>query len=339
MLEKTFDPAEAEPRLYKAWETSGAFKPRDGGEPFSMVIPPPNVTGSLHIGHALNNTLQDVLIRFQRMRGKAALWLPGTDHAGIATQMVVERKLAAEGNIGRREMGRDEFVAKVWEWKAESGGTIVRQLRRLGASCDWSRERFTLDEGLNAAVRKVFVRLYRDGLIYRDKRLVNWDPQFQTAISDLEVEQKEVDGHFWHFAYPLDDGSGEIVIATTRPETMLGDVAVAVHPSDERYKGLIGRSVRLPIVGRPIPIIADEYADPEKGSGAVKITPAHDFNDFLVGKRHQLPLINVFDAHAAINENGPADYRGMDRFAARKKIVATMEELGLLRAVEPTRHA
>ena len=337
MLEKTFDPAEAEPRLYKTWELSGAFSPRDEGEPFSMVIPPPNVTGSLHIGHALNNTLQDVLIRFQRMRGKAALWLPGTDHAGIATQMVVERKLAAEGNIGRRELGREAFVDKVWEWKAESGGTIVRQLRRMGASCDWSRERFTLDEGLSAAVRKVFVQLHKEGLIYRDKRLVNWDPQFQTAISDLEVEQKEVEGSYWHFAYPLEDGTGEIVVATTRPETMLGDTAVAVHPEDERYTALIGKMVRLPITGRLVPIVADDYADPEKGSGAVKITPAHDFNDFLVGKRHNLPLINVLDAFAKVNENG-GEYEGQDRFAARKAIVARAEEEGWLRDIEKTRH-
>jgi valyl-tRNA synthetase len=340
MLEKTFDPKTAEPRLYEAWEKSGAFAPTDdpNASPFSIVIPPPNVTGSLHIGHALNNTLQDVLIRFQRMRGKAALWLPGTDHAGIATQMVVERQLAASGNQSRRDMGREAFVDKVWEWKAQSGGTIVNQLRRLGASCDWSRERFTLDEGLSAAVRKVFVTLHRQGLIYRDKRLVNWDPQFQTAISDLEVEQKEVDGAYWHFAYPLEDGSGEIVVATTRPETMLGDTAVAVHPSDERYRHLIGKCVRLPIVNRPIPIIADDYADPEKGSGAVKITPAHDFNDFQVGKRHNLPVINIMDAFARINEAAPAEYRGMDRFAARKKVVETFESLGLLRGIEKTRH-
>ena len=341
MLEKTFDPKAVEPRLYNMWEASGAFAPTDdpAAEPFSMVIPPPNVTGSLHIGHALNNTLQDVLIRFQRMRGRAALWLPGTDHAGIATQMVVERQLAAEGNISRRDMGRDAFVARVWEWKARSGGTIVNQLRRLGASCDWSRERFTLDEGLSEAVRKVFVTLHKQKLIYRDKRLVNWDPQFQTAISDLEVEQREVDGHYWHFAYPLEDGSGEIVVATTRPETMLGDTAVAVHPSDERYKALIGKCVRLPIVGRPIPIIADEYADPEKGSGAVKITPAHDFNDFQVGKRHQLPMINILDPSARLNENVPAAYRGLDRFVARKKVVEEFEALGLLRGIEKTRHA
>ena len=341
MLEKTFEPQTAEPRLYAAWEAAGAFKPSDDpkAEPFSIVIPPPNVTGSLHIGHALNNTLQDVLIRFQRMRGKAALWLPGTDHAGIATQMVVERQLAASGaNISRRDLGRDAFVARIWEWKAESGGTIVNQLRRLGASCDWSRERFTLDEGLSAAVRKVFVSLHRQGLIYRDKRLVNWDPHFQTAISDLEVEQKEVDGAYWHFAYPLEDGSGEIVVATTRPETMLGDTAVAVHPDDDRYRELIGKMVRLPIVGRLIPIVADDYADPEKGSGAVKITPAHDFNDFQVGKRHGLDAISVLDAYGRINENGPADLQGLDRFVARKEIISRFEEMGLLRQIEKTRH-
>jgi len=272
------------------------------------------------------------------MRGKAALWLPGTDHAGIATQMVVERQLAEAGNQSRRDLGREAFVAKVWEWKAKSGGTITNQLKRLGASCDWSRERFTLDEGLSAAVRKVFVSLYKEKLIYRDKRLVNWDPHFQTAISDLEVEQREVDGHYWHFAYPLEDGSGEIVVATTRPETMLGDTAVAVHPKDERYQALIGRAVRLPIVNRPVPIIADEYADPDKGSGAVKITPAHDFNDFMVGKRNNLPMINIFDDFAKINDNAPPEYRGLDRFAARKKVVEAFEALGLLRGIEKTRH-
>ncbi|HEX4740983.1 MAG TPA: valine--tRNA ligase [Caulobacteraceae bacterium] len=341
MLDKTFDPPAAEPRLYAAWEASGAFSPTDdpAAPPFSIVIPPPNITGQLHIGHALNGTLQDILTRFARMRGKAALWLPGTDHAGIATQMVVERQLAAEGNISRRDMGREAFVERVWEWKAKSGGAIVNQLRRLGASCDWSRERFTLDEGLSAAVRKVFVALHKAGLVYRDKRLVNWDPHFQSAISDIEVEQREVDGFFWRLAYPLEDGSGEIVVATTRPETMLGDVAVAVHPSDERYAGLIGKCVRLPIVGRPIPIIADDYADPEKGSGAVKITPAHDFNDFKVGQRHNLPIISVLDASARMNENAPAAYRGLDRFEARKKVVAEFEALGLLRGVDPTRHA
>ncbi|UTP38076.1 valine--tRNA ligase [Phenylobacterium sp. LH3H17] len=341
MLEKNFDPKTAEPRLYAAWEASGAFAPSSdpAAEPFSIVIPPPNVTGSLHIGHALNNTLQDVLTRFERMRGKAALWLPGTDHAGIATQMVVERQLAQAGNRSRRDMGREEFVAKVWEWKAESGGTITNQLRRLGASCDWSRERFTLDEGLSAAVRKVFVTLHKQKLIYRDKRLVNWDPHFQTAISDIEVEQREVEGAYYHFAYPLEDGSGEIVVATTRPETMLGDTAVAVNAKDPRYTHLIGRAVRLPIVNRPIPIIADDYADPEKGSGAVKITPAHDFNDYQVGKRNNLPLINIFDPQARINENAPKEYQGLDRFAARKKVVAEFEALGLLREIEKTRHA
>ena len=344
-LPKTFDPAEAEARLYAAWEASGAFSP-DGvlardpdATPFCIVIPPPNVTGSLHIGHALDATMQDVLARYHRMRGEAVLWLPGTDHAGIATQMVVERQLAAEGDIGRRDMGRDAFVQRVWEWKAQSGGTITRQLRRLGASCDWSRERFTLDEGLSAAVRRVFVALHREGLLYRDKRLVNWDPALQTAISDLEVETREVDGHYWRFAYPLEDGSGEIVVATTRPETMLGDTAVAVHPDDERYAAVVGKQVRLPIVGRLIPIVADDYADPEKGSGAVKITPAHDFNDFQVGKRHGLEAINLLDPQGRLNGAAPAEYVGMDRFAARKAIVARAEAEGWLRGVEPTRHA
>jgi valyl-tRNA synthetase len=364
MLDKTFDPTAAEPRLYAMWEGSGLFAPRQdtAAGAYSIVIPPPNVTGSLHIGHALNNTLQDILARYHRMKGKAVLWLPGTDHAGIATQMVVERQLAAAGNVGRRDMGRETFVQKVWEWKAESGGTIVQQLRRLGASCDWSRERFTLDEGLNAAVRKVFVQLHQQGLIYRDKRLVNWDPQFQTAISDLEVEQREVDGHYWHFAYPLADGvtyehpiafdeAGEatgwetrdfIVVATTRPETMLGDTGVAVHPDDARYAGLVGKFVTLPIVGRRIPIVADDYADPTKGSGAVKITPAHDFNDFGVGKRAGLQAINVMDAFARITTvdapDVPVEYDGLDRFAARKAIVARADEEGWLRHIEKTKH-
>ena len=364
MLEKTFEPQAAEPRLYAQWEESGLFAPRTEGAEgaYSIVIPPPNVTGSLHIGHALNNTLQDILARYHRMKGKAVLWLPGTDHAGIATQMVVERQLAAAGNVGRRDMGREAFIDKVWEWKAESGGTIVRQLRRLGASCDWSRERFTLDEGLNAAVRKVFVQLHKEGLIYRDKRLVNWDPHFQTAISDLEVEQREVDGAYWHFAYPLADGvtyehpvafddEGKatefetrdfIVVATTRPETMLGDTGVAVHPEDERYKGLVGKFVTLPIVGRRIPIVADDYADPTKGSGAVKITPAHDFNDFGVGKRASLPSLNILDAFGRITDvdtpDVPSEYVGVDRFAARKAIVARAEEEGWLREIEKTKH-
>ncbi|WP_404415383.1 valine--tRNA ligase [Brevundimonas vesicularis] len=364
MLEKTFEPQAAEPRLYAQWEESGLFAPRTDGaaEAYSIVIPPPNVTGSLHIGHALNNTLQDILARYHRMKCKAVLWLPGTDHAGIATQMVVERQLAAAGNVGRRDMGRDAFIEKIWEWKAESGGTIVRQLRRLGASCDWSRERFTLDEGLNAAVRKVFVQLHKEGLIYRDKRLVNWDPHFQTAISDLEVEQREVDGAYWHFAYPLADGvtyehpvafdeDGKatefetrdfIVVATTRPETMLGDTGVAVHPDDGRYAGLVGKFVTLPITGRRIPIVADDYADPTKGSGAVKITPAHDFNDFGVGKRAGLPSLNILDAFGRISDidtpDVPADYVGQDRFAARKAIVARAEEEGWLREIERTKH-
>ncbi|MBU4195701.1 MAG: valine--tRNA ligase [Alphaproteobacteria bacterium] len=364
MLEKTFEPQAAEPRLYAQWEESGLFAPRTEGAEgaYSIVIPPPNVTGSLHIGHALNNTLQDILARYHRMKGKAVLWLPGTDHAGIATQMVVERQLAAAGNVGRRDMGREAFIDKVWEWKAESGGTIVRQLRRLGASCDWSRERFTLDEGLNAAVRKVFVQLHKEGLIYRDKRLVNWDPHFQTAISDLEVEQREVDGAYWHFAYPLADGvtyehpiafdeEGKatefetrdfIVVATTRPETMLGDTGVAVHPEDERYEGLVGKFVTLPIVGRRIPIVADDYADPIKGSGAVKITPAHDFNDFGVGKRAGLPSLNILDAFGRITDadtpDVPSEYVGVDRFAARKAIVARAEEEGWLREIEKTKH-
>jgi valyl-tRNA synthetase len=355
MLDKHFDFASSEPDLYDQWEKSGAFAPKDGGEGFSIVIPPPNVTGSLHIGHALNNTLQDILARFERMRGRSVLWLPGTDHAGIATQMVVERQLA-EQQIKRRDLGREEFLAKVWEWKAQSGGTIVKQLRRLGASCDWSRERFTMDEGLSRAVLKVFVDLYRDGLIYRDKRLVNWDPHFQTAISDLEVESIEVNGHYWHLAYELADGLSYqhhivdengitqfenrtfIVVATTRPETMLGDVAVAVHPDDERYQTLIGGFVILPITGRKIPIIADDYADPTKGSGVVKITPAHDFNDFLVGKRHNLEMISIFDESACLNHLVPMGFEGLDRFEARKQIIARAEEEGWLKAIEQTRH-
>jgi valyl-tRNA synthetase len=341
MLEKTFDHQSVESRLYAMWEASGVFAPKDDPEaqPYSIVIPPPNITGSLHTGHALNNTLQDVLVRFQRMRGRAALWLPGTDHAGIATQMVVERQLAESGaNISRRDMGREAFVEKVWEWKAKSGGAIVRQLRRLGASCDWSRERFTLDDGLSAAVRKVFVTLHKQGLIYRDKRLVNWHPELQTAISDLEVANVEVNGHMWRFRYPIEGGSGRvIVVATTRPETMLGDTAVAVHPDDARYQDLVGRQVRLPLVGRLIPIIADDYADPEKGTGAVKITPAHDFNDFRVGLRHSLEAINVFTPDAKLNENAPEPYRGLDRFAARERIVDDLAALGLLDGVDPNR--
>jgi valyl-tRNA synthetase len=367
MLEKTFEPNAAEPRLYAQWENAGTFQPKDDpqAETYSIVIPPPNVTGSLHIGHALNNTLQDVLIRYHRMLGKAVLWQPGTDHAGIATQMVVERQLAAEGNISRRDMGREAFIKRVWEWKEESGGTILNQLRRLGASCDWSRERFTMDEGLSKAVLKVFVELHQQGLIYRDKRLVNWDPHFQTAISDLEVENREVDGHFWRFRYPLADGStynfpiafdedgkateweerNYIVVATTRPETVLGDTGVAVHPDDERYAGLVGKTIRLPIADVDIPIVADEHADPEQGSGAVKITPAHDFNDFMVGERQGLPMVNLFDGEARLIseitdekvdglDRIPEEWRGLDRFEAREKLVARMDELGLLDGIE-----
>ncbi|MCC9622777.1 valine--tRNA ligase [Thalassospira sp. MA62] len=340
MLEKTYNPADVEGRLYDKWEKSGAFAadPASKADPYVIMMPPPNVTGSLHMGHALTFTLQDILVRYNRMNGKDTLWQPGTDHAGIATQMVVERQLG-EQNITRHDLGREKFVEKVWEWKEQSGGTITNQLRRLGASPDWPRERFTMDDGLSAAVRKVFVTLHKEGLIYRDKRLVNWDPKLLTAISDLEVVQKEVKGHYWHFKYPIEGRDGEfITVATTRPETMLGDTGVAVHPDDERYQHLIGQYCVLPIVGRRIKIVADEYADPEKGSGAVKITPAHDFNDFEVGKRSDLEKINILDDHARINENAPEEYRGLDRFEARKQIVAKMDELGLLAGIEETVH-
>ena len=341
MLEKTYSPAEVEARLYGRWEQSGAFAcdVASNAAPYTIMMPPPNVTGSLHMGHALTFTVQDILVRYNRMTGRDALWQPGTDHAGIATQMVVERNLAAEG-VDRRDLGREAFVDKVWQWKAESGGTIVNQLRRLGASPDWARERFTMDDGLSAAVRKVFVQLYKEGLIYRDKRLVNWDPKFQSAISDLEVESKEIDGNLWHFRYPVEGQEGRfIVVATTRPETMLGDTGVAVHPEDERYADLVGRHAILPLVGRRIPIVADSYADPEQGSGAVKMTPAHDFNDFEVGKRCGLEVINILDAHARLNDNVPEAYRGLDRFEARKRVVADLEALGLLEKIEPHRHA
>ena len=369
MLDKTYRPAEVEEKHYSAWERSDAFAcgRRPGADPYTIVIPPPNVTGSLHMGHALNNTLQDIIIRYRRMKGDDVLWQPGTDHAGIATQMVVERQLEKD-DLTRHHLGRDKFVERIWKWKEESGGAIIDQLKRLGASCDWSRQRFTMDEGLSAAVRKVFVELYKEGLIYRDKRLVNWDPLLHTAISDLEVEQREVHGRMWYFKYPVEDRQGVfITVATTRPETMLGDTAVAVHPDDDRYRHLIGGNCILPIAGRPIPAVADEYADPEKGSGAVKITPAHDFNDFEVGRRHDLTMINVFDENAHIisselsdfswghrtpdehgvmhtNEDGvirpptvndiPKAYRGLDRFTARDKVVAEMESLGLLAGTE-----
>ncbi|MBG1231339.1 valine--tRNA ligase [Aestuariivirga litoralis] len=343
-LDKTFDPKEMETRLYDAWEEGGYFKPgkNKGGKPFTIVIPPPNVTGSLHMGHALNNTIQDILSRFERMRGRDVLWQPGTDHAGIATQMVVERLLAKENNTDRRTMGREAFLKRVWEWKDESGGIITKQLRRLGASCDWSRERFTMDEGLSRAVAKVFVQLYKEGLIYKDQRLVNWDPVFETAISDLEVETRETKGSMWSFAYPLVDGPvdgiSEIVISTTRPETMLGDGAVAVHPSDERYKNLIGKLVRLPIAERHIPIIADEYPDPEFGTGAVKITGAHDENDFHVAKRNNIPLIVLMDKKARMistpENHVPAHYDGKDRYEARKMVLEEIEALGFYRGKE-----
>ena len=357
-IDKTYEPSQFEGRIYRAWEEAGAFRAgrpeRVESAPYSIVIPPPNVTGSLHMGHALNNTLQDILCRFERMRGKDVLWQPGTDHAGIATQMVVERQLMEGQQLGRREMGRETFLKHVWEWKAESGDTIVKQLKRLGASCDWSRERFTMDEGLSKAVMKVFVQLYNEKLIYKDKRLVNWDPKLLTAISDLEVQQIEVKGHLWYIKYPIEGTSELITVATTRPETMLGDTAVAVHPDDERYKHLVGKQVILPLVGRRIPIIAEEYSDPEKGTGAVKITPAHDFNDFEVGRRHHLQQISVLDVEAKLDlrdnsaflEDLPPSPEleatlaldGEDRFVARKKIVARLEEQGLLGKIEPYAH-
>jgi valyl-tRNA synthetase len=339
MLDKSFDAAAAEPLIYAGWEQSGAFRPRPGNaEPFCVMMPPPNVTGSLHIGHALDQTIQDALTRFHRMRGRPTLWQPGTDHAGIATQMMVERKLASEGR-DRRTIGREAFLAECWAWKEASHGTIIGQLQRLGASPDWSRERFTMDEGLSRAVTRAFVQLFKEGLIYKDKRLVNWDVELQTAVSDLETQPVEVNGHLWHFDYPLEDDPARVItVATTRPETMLGDTAVAVHPEDERYADLVGRHVVLPLVGRRIPIIADSYSDPEKGTGAVKITPAHDFNDFEVGRRHDLEAIPILDAQGRINENAPEVYRGLDRFAARKRVVADLESLGRLREVEAYRH-
>ncbi|TXM98617.1 valine--tRNA ligase [Methylobacterium sp. WL64] len=361
MMDKTFEPASVEARISAAWADADAFRAgrpeRAGAPPYCIVIPPPNVTGSLHMGHALNNTLQDVLCRFERMRGKDVLWQPGTDHAGIATQMVVERRMMERQEPGRREIGRAAFVEKVWAWKAESGGAIVNQLKRLGASCDWSRERFTMDEGLSRAVLKTFVDLHRQGLIYRDKRLVNWDPKFQTAISDLEVQQIETKGHLWHFDYPIVDANGAetgevITVATTRPETMLGDTGIAVHPEDARYTALVGKQVRLPLVGRLIPIVADTYSDPEKGTGAVKITPAHDFNDFDVGRRCNLGVINILDPEGRMLLDGNAAFladtspepealalHGLDRARARKEVVALMEAHGRLRAVEPNTHA
>ncbi len=332
-MDKTYNPHDIEQRWYSIWENEGYFRPSGKGQPYCIMIPPPNVTGTLHMGHAFQDTLMDTLIRYHRMRGDNTLWQPGTDHAGIATQMVVERQLNQIG-LTRHDLGREAFIEKVWEWKAQSGGAITQQLRRLGASVDWSRERFTMDEGLSKAVTEVFVRLYDEGLIYRGKRLVNWDPVLHTAISDLEVISAEENGHLWHIKYPLADGSGSLVVATTRPETMLGDAAVAVHPDDERYQHLIGQNIELPLTGRKIPIIADEYVDPEFGTGCVKITPAHDFNDYEVGQRHNLPLINIFTPDASINDNAPEKYLGMDRFAARQQIIADLKALGLLERID-----
>ena len=337
-MENSFDPHEIEQKLYAHWENADYFAPTGKGPAFSIVIPPPNVTGSLHMGHAFQHTLMDALIRYHRMKGDSTLWQMGTDHAGIATQMLVERQLNADGKT-RYDIGRDAFIERVWDWKAHSGGSISQQLRRMGSSLDWSRERFTMDEGFSRAVLEVFVRLHEEGLIYRGQRLVNWDPALKTAISDLEVENNEEQGHLWHFRYPLangttTDGLNYLVVATTRPETMLGDTAVAVHPDDERYQSLIGKKVILPLVGREIPIIADDYVDREFGTGCVKITPAHDFNDNEVGARHDLPLVNILSEDASINDNAPEAYRNLDRYAARKRVVADLDELGLLDRVE-----
>lgn len=332
-MDKTYNPDAIEQRWYQQWEQNGEFKPSGEGTPYAIMLPPPNVTGSLHMGHGFNNTIMDLLTRYHRMKGDNTLWQPGTDHAGIATQMVVERQLNAEGKT-RHDLGRDAFIDRVWDWKAESGGNITRQLRRLGSSLDWSRDRFTMDDNLSEAVKHVFIKLHEEGLIYRGKRLVNWDPVLHTAVSDLEVLSEEEAGHLWHFRYPLTDGSGHLVVATTRPETMLGDTAVAVHPEDERYKHLVGKTITLPLVGREIPIIGDDYVDPEFGSGCVKITPAHDFNDAEVGNRHNLEQINILTIDAAINDNAPEKYRGLDRYAARKQIVADFEALGLLETIQ-----
>ncbi len=333
-MDKSYEPQALEARWYQFWEQRGYFAPHGEGAPFCIVIPPPNVTGTLHMGHAFQDTLMDGLIRLQRMRGAYTLWQPGTDHAGIATQMVVERQLAAQGK-SRFDLGREAFVGRVWEWKAESGGTITRQLRRMGASLDWSRERFTMDDVCSRAVREAFVRLYREGLLYRGQRLVNWDPVLHTAVSDLEVESHEEKGHLWHLRYPITGTDQHLVVATTRPETMLGDTAVAVHPDDERYRHLIGQTISLPLTARVIPIIADDYVDPAFGSGCVKITPAHDFNDYAVGQRHQLPLINVFTIDAKLNDQVPEKYRGLDRYVARKQLIADLDALNLLEKIEP----
>ena len=334
MLDKTYNPKDFEEKIYADWENAGDFKPdmRQSEDNFSIVIPPPNVTGVLHMGHALDDTLQDILVRYNRMQGKNVLWQVGTDHAGIATQMVVERNLAKEG-ISRHDLGREKFIETVWKWKEKSGGTITKQLRRLGASCDWSRERFTMDEGLSRAVRKIFVNLYKDGLIYKAKKLVNWDSKFMTAVSDLEVVQKETVGKMYYYKYPIEGEAGEFIhIATTRPETMFGDTAVAVSAKNEKLAHLIGKNCIIPIINKSIPIIADDHADPEKGTGAVKITPAHDFNDFEVGKRHNLPLVNILNPDATLNENTP--YAGLPTLEARQKVIEKLTELGVMEKIE-----
>jgi valyl-tRNA synthetase len=335
-MDKTYAPHDIESRWYSQWEKQGYFEPKGGDSAYCIMIPPPNVTGSLHMGHAFQDTIMDSLTRYHRMQGHNTLWQAGSDHAGIATQMVVERQLNAEGKT-RHDLGREPFVERIWDWKEHSGNTITQQLRRMGTSLDWSRERFTMDEGLSKAVNEVFVKLHEEGLIYRGKRLVNWDPKLHTAVSDLEVISQEEQGHMWHMRYPLSDGSGELVVATTRPETMLGDTCVAVHPSDERYQHLIGKTINLPLCDREIPIIADDYVDPEFGTGCVKITPAHDFNDYDVGQRHNMPLINIFTVDASINNEMPEAYRGLDRVEARKQVVSDLDALGLLVKVEDHR--
>lgn len=352
-MDKTYNPQNIEADIYQQWESKGYFKPSGKGESYSIMIPPPNVTGSLHMGHAFQQTIMDALTRYKRMQGNNTLWQVGTDHAGIATQMVVERQLAAQNGPSRKELGREKFIEKIWQWKEQSGGTITQQMRRLGNSVDWERERFTMDDGLCNAVQEVFVSLYEQDLIYRGKRLVNWDPKFHTAISDLEVENKDKKGHLWHLRYPLADGlttkegKDYLVVATTRPETMLGDTGIAVNPEDDRYKDLIGQHVVLPLINRRIPIVGDTHADMEKGTGCVKITPAHDFNDYEVGKRHKLPMVNILDFDAALlhtaevyNTNGepsdayegtiPEEFAGLERFAARKAVVAKFDQMGLL---------
>jgi valyl-tRNA synthetase len=333
-MDKAYTPGDIERRIYERWESSGNFAPSGDGPAYCIMLPPPNVTGTLHMGHAFQHTLMDTLTRWHRMRGDSALWQPGTDHAGIATQMVVERQLAAE-NVKRHELGREKFLERVWAWKEQSGGTITRQMRRLGTSVDWTRDKFTMDADLSRAVTEVFVRLHEEGLIYRGKRLVNWDPVLLTAVSDLEVISEEENGSLWHIRYPIKDGGGHVIVATTRPETLLGDTAVAVNPDDERYQALLGKQLELPLTGRSIPVIADSYVDPAFGSGCVKITPAHDFNDYEMGQRHHLPQINIFTPDARLNDQAPAAYRGMDRFEARKKIVAELEAAGLVEKIEP----